>query len=48
MRRGYPSGIKPKQFEVMSPLLESAHKRTAPCQLDLYEVFCAVLYSSLR
>jgi len=39
MRRGYPSDIKPEQFEVIRPLLESSRKRTAPRQVDLYEVF---------
>ena len=44
MRKGYPSDIKRKQFEVIRPLLESARKKTAPRRVDLYEVFCAVLY----
>ena len=44
MRKGYPSDIKPEQFEVIRPLLESARKKTAPRRVDLYEVFCAVLY----
>ena len=26
------------------PLLESAHKRTAPRRVDLYDIFCAILY----
>ena len=26
------------------PLLESARKRTAPRKVDLYDVFCAILY----
>jgi transposase len=44
MRKGYPSDIKREQFEVMRPLLESARKKTAPRKVDLYEVFCGVLY----
>ena len=44
MRKGYPSDIKREQFEVIRPLLESARKKTAPRRVDLYEVFCAVLY----
>ena len=44
MRKGSPSDIKREQFEVIRPLLESARKRTAPRKVDLYEVFCAVLY----
>ncbi|WP_370682473.1 IS5 family transposase [Comamonas sp. GB3 AK4-5] len=44
MRKGYPSDIKREQFEVIRPMLESAHKRTPPRKVELYEVFCAVLY----
>lgn len=44
MRKGYPSDIKREQFEVIRPLLESARKKTAPRKVELYEVFCAVLY----
>lgn len=44
MRKGYPSDIKREQFEVIQPLLESARKKTAPRKVELYEVFCAVLY----
>ncbi|SFC13100.1 Putative transposase of IS4/5 family [Polaromonas sp. OV174] len=36
MRAKYPSDI--------SPLLESARKTTHPRSVNLYEVFCAVLY----
>ncbi len=44
MRKGYPSDIKREQFDVIRPLLESARRKTAPRRVDLYEVFCAVLY----
>jgi transposase len=44
VRKVYPSDIKREQFEVIRPLLESARKKTAPHRVDLYEVFCAVLY----
>ena len=44
MRKAYPSDIKREQFEVIRPLLESARRKTAPRKVDLYEVFCAVLY----
>jgi transposase len=44
VRKSYPSDIKREQFEVIRPLLESARKKTAPRRVDLYEVFCAVLY----
>jgi transposase len=44
MRPTYPSDISREQFELIRPLLESARKKTAPRKVDLYEVFCAVLY----
>ena len=44
MRKSYPSDIKREQFEAIRALLESARKKTAPRRVDLYEVFCAVLY----
>ncbi len=44
MRKSYPSDISREQFEIIKPLLESARKKTAPRKIDLYEVFCAVLY----
>ena len=44
MRKKYPSDIKREQFEVIRPVLESARRKTAPRRIDLYEVFCAVLY----
>jgi len=42
MKKSYPSDISREQFEIIKPLLESARRKTAP--VDLYEVFCAVLY----
>lgn len=44
MRRNYPSDISREQFEQIRELLESARKKTRPRQVDLYDVFCAVLY----
>jgi transposase len=44
MRKRYPSDITRAQFTVIEPILLSARKKTAPRRLDLYEVFCAVLY----
>lgn len=44
MRKEYPSDISREQFEKISPLLESARKKTKPRTLDLYEIFCAALY----
>lgn len=44
MRNSYPSDISHEQFELIKPLLESARRKTSPRRIDLYEVFCAVLY----
>ena len=44
MRKNYPSDISREQFETIKPLLESARRKTAPRRVELYEVFCAVLY----
>ena len=43
-RKTYPSDISREQFAPLLPLLESARKRTAPRQVGLYDVFCAILY----
>ena len=40
----YPSDITRAQFTGISPILESARKKTAPRILDLYDVFNALLY----
>ena len=44
MKKRYPSDLSYKQFEKIEPLLSGARKRTRPRKLDLYEVFCAVLF----
>lgn len=44
MRTAYPSDISREQYEAIGPLLESARKKTAPRKVDLYDVFCGVLY----
>lgn len=44
MRKIYPSDVSREQFELIQPILESARKHTKPRSLDLYEVFCGVLY----
>lgn len=44
MRKKYASDISPEKFEEIRPLLESVRRRTKPTTVDLYEVFCAVLY----
>jgi transposase len=40
----YPSDISRAQFEAIRPLLESVRKKTKPREVDLYEVWCALLY----
>jgi transposase len=44
MRLPYPSDISREQFTIILPLLESIRKKTRPRSVDLYEVFCAVLF----
>jgi transposase len=43
-RKVYPSDISREHFERIRPMLESARRKTKPRELDLYDVFCAVLY----
>ena len=43
-RKSYPSDISREQYESIRLLLESGKKKTRPREVDLYEVFCAVLY----
>jgi len=40
----YPSDVTREQFETIRPMLESAKKITRPRTIDLYEIFCAILY----
>ena len=42
--RNYPSEITREQFELVRKELESIKKKTKPREVDLYDVFCAVLY----
>lgn len=44
MRKRYPSDISKAAFEEIKPLLESVRKQTKPRTVDLYDVFCGVLY----
>lgn len=44
MNKRYPSDISHEQFEKILPILESARKKTKPREIDLYDVFCGVLY----
>jgi transposase len=43
-KKRYPSDLSRERFEEIRPLLEQARKRTKPRTVDLYEVWCAVLY----
>jgi transposase len=40
----YPSDITREQFEIIRSDLESAKKKTKPRDIDLYNIFCALLY----
>ena len=40
----YPSNITREQYEMIKEELEGARKRTKPRKVDLYDVFCGVLY----
>ena len=44
MRKKYPSDISKAAFEEIRPLLESVRRQTKPRTVDLYQVFCGVLY----
>ena len=44
MRQSYPSDISREQFETISEVLEAARKTTKPRQVDLYDIFCAILF----
>ncbi|AXI19302.1 IS5 family transposase [Xanthomonas oryzae] len=39
-----PSDVSRERFEQIRPILEQARKRTKPVTVDMYEVWCAVLY----
>ena len=43
-RKSYPSDISREQFEQIRALLEGSRKRTNPRKVDLYDIFCAILY----
>ena len=43
-RKVYPSDISRDQFESIRGMLESARHKTSPREVDLYDVFCAILY----
>jgi transposase len=44
MQQSYPSNVSRAEFEKIRPLLEGARRKTRTRKLDLYDVFCAVLY----
>lgn len=44
MRKAYPSDISREVFEEIKPLLLSSRKRTRPRKVDVYDVFCGLLY----
>jgi len=43
-RKVYPSDISREQFEGLRGMLEDAKKKTNRRRVDLYEIFCAILY----
>ncbi len=44
MRASYPSDITREQFEVIRYIIESAKRVTHPRQINIYDIFCAILY----
>jgi len=44
MRQPYDSDVSREQFGQILPDLEATKKKTRPRVVDLYEVFCAILY----
>jgi transposase len=44
MRKVYPSDISREQFKEIEPILTEIRKQTKPREIDLYDVFCGILY----
>ena len=44
MREIHPSDISKEQFESIRGVLESGKKKTRPREVELYDVFCGILY----
>lgn len=44
MRRSYPSDITREEFALIETDLLSVTKRTRPRRIEVYDIFCAVLY----
>jgi transposase len=40
----YPSDITRDEFEIVRSDLEGARKATKPREIDLYDIFCGILY----
>ena len=40
----YPSNVSREEFKLIELELEGARKKTKPRKVDLYNVFCAILY----
>ena len=40
----YPSDISKDEFEIIRQDLENCKKKTCPRKVDLYDIFCAILY----
>jgi hypothetical protein len=40
----YPSDITREEFDLIRKELEAARRKTKPRKVDLYDIFCAVLY----
>ena len=43
-RKVYPSDISREQFEAIRGMLEGARHKTAPRKVDLFDIFCAIVY----
>jgi transposase len=43
-RAVYPSDISREAFEVIRPRLENFRRRTKPKMIDMYDIFCGILY----
>lgn len=43
-RKHYPSDIRREQFEKIRGMLEGGRGKTRPRRVDIYDVFCAILY----
>ena len=44
MTHFYPSDVSREQFIKIKPMLESVRKKTRPRKVNLYDIFCGILY----